>query len=100
MNRETMTKKKKQPVATVRLGNIKAAVWENESNGSFWYNVSFSVLYKNKDDEWCSSNYFKARDLLRMAKVAELAHDYVLMELEEKLVITETEYVTYTDYER
>ena len=46
---------KAKPVHQVRLGNIKAAVWRNETESGTQFNVTFERLFK-KGDEWQSSD--------------------------------------------
>jgi len=71
----------KKPVHEVRLGRIKAAVWENEiQNGSGQnvtrHNVTFARLYKDGDD-WKDSASFGRDDLPLLAKVADRAHSWI-----------------------
>ena len=44
-----------QPVHEVRLGSIKAAIWQNETDNGVRYNVTFERLY-NQEGEWRSTN--------------------------------------------
>lgn len=37
----------KKPVHEIRLGRIKAAIWENETENGSRHNVSLSRLYKD-----------------------------------------------------
>ena len=37
-----------QPVAEVRTGRVKAAIWRNETEGRTRHNVTFSRLYKGR----------------------------------------------------
>ena len=71
-----MAKEKKQPVDEVRLGRIKAAIWENETENGIRHNVTFSRLYKDGDD-WKDSPSFGRDDLLVVAKVADLANTWI-----------------------
>ncbi len=64
---------KSKPVHEVRLGNIKAAIWENETSNGARHNVTFQRLYR-QDAEWRTSDSFGRDDLLLLAKVADLAH--------------------------
>lgn len=66
-----------KPVKNIRLGRIKAAIWENvtEKNGTR-YNVTFTRLYKTEDN-WKESSSFGRDDLLLMAKVADMAHSWI-----------------------
>ncbi len=64
---------KQKPVAQVRVGSIKAAIWRNEAEKGSRYNVTFQRLYKD-GEQWKSSESFGREDLLLLAKVADLAH--------------------------
>ena len=79
---ETMSTPKDKPIHEVRIGAIKAAVWRNEVNGGgVRYNVTFSRLYKDKeDDQWKSTDSFGRDDLLVLAKVADAAHTWIVQE--------------------
>jgi hypothetical protein len=67
---------KQKPVAQVRIGSIKAAIWRNEAEKGSRYNVTFQRLYKD-GDQWKSSESFGRDDLLLLAKVADLAHSRI-----------------------
>ena len=62
------------PVEEVRIGSIKAAVWENKSEGGVYHSVTFSRLYRTEDGDWRSTSSFRGHDLLLLAKVADAAH--------------------------
>ena len=65
-----------QPVHEIRLGRIKANIWENSTSKGVRYNVSIAQLYKD-GDQWKSTTSF-GRDLLPLvAKVADLAHTWI-----------------------
>ena len=66
-----------RPVHTVRLRNIRAAVWANESEQGTRYNATFCRLYKDGEGFWRSSDSFGRDDLLLLAKVADLAHTWI-----------------------
>ena len=57
----------------MRLGVIKAAIWENTVSDVVRYNVTFSRIYKD-ETEWKTSDSFGRDDLLVLAKVADQAH--------------------------
>ena len=67
-----------KPVHEVRLGRIRAAIWENqtESNGTR-HNVVFSRLYKDDENQWRDSTSFGRDDLLLVAKVANQVHTWI-----------------------
>ena len=62
-----------KPVAEIRLGSIKAAIWRNEAENVVRHNVTFQRLYK-EGDKWKRTQNFSRDDLLVLAKVADLAH--------------------------
>ena len=64
-----------KPVAEVRVGAVKAAIWPNQTeSGAVRHNVTFSRIYKDADGNWKSTSSFGRDDLLVVAKVADLAH--------------------------
>lgn len=70
---------KARPVHEVRLGRIRAAVWENETQNGTRHNVTLSRLYKDGDD-WKDSTSFGRDDLPLLAKVADLAHSWIFLQ--------------------
>lgn len=67
------TNDKGQPVREIRVGNCKAAIWANESDGRTFHSVTFSRLYKT-DDGWRSSPSFGSNDLPHLAFLAPKVH--------------------------
>ena len=67
----------KKPIHEVRLGRIKAAIWENEAEAGIRYNVSITRLYKNGDDEWKDSTSFGRDDLPLVEKVCHMTHLWI-----------------------
>lgn len=67
------------PADEIRIGSIKAAVWENETEGGgVYHSVTFSRLYRTEDGTWRSTSSFRGHDLLLLAKVADAAHTRLL----------------------
>lgn len=74
-----MTEKVKNKPIQVRLGRVKANIWENETENGTFFNVTFARLYteggdKKKKPVWKESTSFGRDDLLLLAKVVDLAH--------------------------
>jgi hypothetical protein len=67
----------KAPVRTLRLGRIKAAVWENENERQKFYNVTFVRAYVDEGKNWHDSESFGRDDLLLLAKLADQAHTFI-----------------------
>jgi hypothetical protein len=72
---------KTQPLHVIRLRNIRAAVWVNETEHGPIHNVTVQRLYK-VGPEWRTSNSFGRDDLLLLAKVLDLAHSYICQEIQ------------------
>lgn len=66
----------KRPVHEIRLGRIKAAIWENETREGTRHNVSLTRIYKD-GTTWKDSTSFGRDDLPLIAKVADMAHTWV-----------------------
>jgi len=68
---------KTQPVQVVRLRNIRAAIWANDTEFGMRHNATVSRLYKDDDGQWRSSDSFGREDLLLLAKVLDIAHTWI-----------------------
>ena len=80
-----MTKTKDKPANEVRIGAVKAAIWRNDTAGGVRYNVTFSRIYKDKEDEqWKSTDSFGRDDLLVLGKVADIAHTWIHQQSQER----------------
>ena len=69
------------PVKTFRLGRIKAAVWENESEQRKFYNVTFARTYLDNDKKFHDADSFGRDDLPLVAKLADQAHTFIFERL-------------------
>lgn len=67
---------KQKPVHEIRLGSIKAAIWQNQTENGTRYNVTVARIYKDAE-QWKSTDSFGRDDLLVLAKVADLAHTWI-----------------------
>ena len=70
------TQNAKRPVHEIRLGRIKAAIWENDTKDGTRHNISLSRIYKD-GTQWKDSTSFGRDDLPLVMKVADLAHTWV-----------------------
>jgi len=71
-----MPNQKSPPVHEVRLGRIRAAIWENETQNGTRHNVTITRLYKD-GDAWKDSSSFGRDDLPLVAKVLDHAHTWI-----------------------
>ena len=75
---------KNAPVKTLRLGRIKAAIWENESDNRKFYNVTFSRSYQDEQKQWHDADSYGRDDLPLVAKLADQAHSFIFDRLAEQ----------------
>lgn len=71
-----MAKTKQQPAHEIRMGAIKATIWENETSVGTRHNVTVSRIYKD-GDEWKQTESFGRDDLQLLAKVVDQAHTWI-----------------------
>lgn len=74
---------KKRPVEEIRIGRVRAAIWENETENGTFYNVTLSRLYKD-GNEWKDSSSFGRDDLPLVAKVCDQVHTWIFEQAAEK----------------
>lgn len=67
----------KKPVETLRDGNVKAAIWENDSEKGAFHSVSFARSYRDKEGNYADANRFSGADLLKLSRLAEQSYDAV-----------------------
>lgn len=65
-----------RPIHEIRLGRVKAAIWQNETEHGKRFSVAITRLYR-KDDRWESSTSFGRDELPLVTKVADLAHTWI-----------------------
>lgn len=65
------------PLQTLRLGRIKAAVWENSADQRTFYNVKFARTYLDEQKKFHDADSFGRDDLLLLSKLADQAHSFV-----------------------
>ena len=66
----------KRPVHEIRLGRVKAAIWENDTKDGIRHNISLSRIYKD-GNQWRDSTSFGRDDLPLVMKVSDMAHTWV-----------------------
>lgn len=65
------------PLRTLRLGRIKAAIWENGVDQRAFFNVTFARTYMDEAKKFHDSDSFGRDDLLLLAKLADQAHSFI-----------------------
>lgn len=71
----------KLPAKTLRLGRIKAAVWENEVDNKKFFNVTFARTYRDEAWNFHDTDSFGRDDLPLVAKLADQAHTFIFERL-------------------
>ena len=62
--------------AELRIGTVKATVWENEVGGITHHNATFSRIYPD-GGQWKTTQSFRFVNLLSVAKLADQAHTLI-----------------------
>jgi hypothetical protein len=73
---------KQKPIHEIRLGRIRAAIWENKTQNGSMHNVTITRLYKD-DEGWKDSTSFGRDDLPLVSKVADLVHTWIFQQSQE-----------------
>ena len=66
-----------KPAAELRIGAVKATIWENELDGITRHNVTFSRIYRD-EGQWKTTHSFGFENLLTLAKLADQAHTLIV----------------------
>lgn len=73
------------PIDTIRVGRIKATIWENEHDGNTYFNTTITRGFK-VGEEWKENNSFPTEDLplVRLAtdKAFERVHELIAEKIE------------------
>jgi hypothetical protein len=67
---------KKRPAHEVRLANVKAVIWENDTKNGTMHNVVLVKVYKDGDD-WKETHSLGRDELLLAVKVLDMAHSWI-----------------------
>jgi len=79
---KTDTASNRKPIHEIRMGRIKAAIWQNETDNIIRYNVTFGRLFKD-GESWKQTESFGRDDLPVLAKVADQAHSFIFQKQQE-----------------
>jgi len=66
----------KKPAYEIRLGNIRATIWPNQSENRTWYSVAITRRYKQGKETKDATN-FSRDDLPLVAQVAVMACSWI-----------------------
>ncbi len=79
-----------KPIHRIAEGRVSAAIWRNssESNGEY-YSVQFSRNYKDRNDDWQSTNSLSQSDLSALSWLAHKADNWISSHVQSKEVHNE-----------
>jgi hypothetical protein len=67
-----------QPFETIRIGRIKATIWENENEqGRTYHSVTLARNYRDEDGQWQETNSFSVDDMPRLRMASDRAFDSI-----------------------
>jgi hypothetical protein len=69
------------PAHKIRISNLQATIWRNSGQNGTWYSVNLSRGFKT-DEGWRETDSLGQDDLLPAAKLLDLAHTWVMHQLE------------------
>ncbi|NQU78222.1 hypothetical protein HQ545_00475 [Candidatus Woesearchaeota archaeon] len=75
--KDTKETKNEGPEKKFKAGSITATIWKAKQEGSKTLLTVFEKSYKNKEDEWQTTNHFTARDLPVVSWLAKQAFEFV-----------------------
>jgi hypothetical protein len=71
-----------KPAHRFRYGVLQVTIWRNIGETSTWYSVVPTRSYKQGDDSWKETDSLNFDDLLPMAKLLDLAHTWIMHQLQ------------------
>lgn len=77
MARDKSSSSSAKPVHEIRLGRIKAAIWENDTQNGTRHSVTLQRIYKDDEGNWQYTTSFGRDDLPLVCKVADLVHSWI-----------------------
>ena len=73
-------KEKNKPEKKFRAGAVTATIWKNQTEDNKEYStVSFERSYKDKNDEWKTTNSLRVNDLPKAAMVISKAYEFLAL---------------------
>ena len=66
-----------KPANRLRCGNIKATIWENDSEKGPFFATTFTRPFKDQSGAWRNGTSFSLNDLEAHATVARQANEWI-----------------------
>ncbi|MEM9840249.1 MAG: hypothetical protein AAF830_13980 [Pseudomonadota bacterium] len=64
----------KKPIETLRDGNLKASVWENQGEKGPYFTVTLAKTYKDEQGSYRDTQSFTGTEILRVAELGRVAY--------------------------
>lgn len=64
-----------KPIDTLRDGNLRAAIWKNETEKGPFFSVRITRTWKDESGNYHDADTFSGTELLRLAHLAAKAYD-------------------------
>lgn len=71
------------PVQTIRDGALFTKIWKNVAEKGFRYSVQLGRTYSDEQGNLHDTSSFSGSELLRIARLAQIAYDEVLIHREQ-----------------
>ncbi|GJL49750.1 MAG: hypothetical protein NPIRA01_09770 [Nitrospirales bacterium] len=68
---------KQKPLHQIRIGSVRASIWEQSSGNGPFLSVSFSRSYKDKSGQWQNGHSYLAHDLEALMDCALEAKEFI-----------------------
>lgn len=93
---QTNQTQKQRPIKKIRAGAISANVWRNTAMKGTqkmeFYSITVERNYKNKQDQWASTNSFRQNDLPKVQLVLAQAYEFLTLNKDESIPEVENIY--------
>ena len=66
-----------EPVARIRIADISASIWKNDTANGGFHTVTLQRSYRDKEGAWQQTQSLGQGDLLNAAKVLERAENWI-----------------------
>lgn len=73
-----MTTTTSKPINTFRDGSLKVTLWRNDRDNGEFYSIRLSRTWKDERGQYHDSDRFTGTELLRIARLANIAYDALL----------------------
>lgn len=77
-----MNEKQNMPEKKYVAGSVSATIWVNKNDDKEYKTISIQRNYKDKNDQWQSTNILRVNDLPKAKMVLDKAYEYITLKKE------------------